>query len=102
MSDVNEERQHPATRARLKRAREEGDVVHSHELAIALQMVAGVGALWFCAGAIGNGLRRTTTGLWTSASISATPDSILQNSQSLVWTTVSLLLPFMILSLIHI
>ena len=96
MSGLNEERQHPATPARLKRAREEGDVAHSNELAMAIQLVAGVGALWFCAATIGTGLRRTTIGLWTTSSISATPDSIVQSSQSLIWTTVRLVLPFMI------
>jgi len=96
MSGLNEERQHPATPARLKRAREEGDVAHSNELAIAIQMVAGVGALWFCAAAIGNGLQRTTIGLWSTSSISTTPDSIVQSSQSLVWTTMRLVLPFLI------
>jgi len=96
MSGLNEERQHPATPARLKRAREEGDVAHSHELAIAIQMVAGVGTLWFCAATIGNGLQRSTLTLWTNSSISTTPDSIVQTSQSLVWNTVGLLLPFLI------
>ena len=96
MSGLNEERQHPATPARLKRAREEGDVAHSHELAIAIQMVAGAAALWFCAATIGNGLKRTTIGLWTGSSISVTPDSIVQSSQSLVWTTMRLVLPFLI------
>ena len=96
MSGLNEERHHPATPARLKRAREEGDVAHSHELAIAIQMIAGVGALWFCAAAIGNGLQRTTIGLWSTSSISTTPDSIVQSSQSLIWATVRLVLPFLI------
>lgn len=96
MSGLNEERHLPATPARLKRAREEGDVAHSNELAIAIQMVAGVGALWFCAAAMGNGLHRTTVGLWSASAISATPDSIVQSSQSLVWSTVRLVLPFLI------
>ena len=96
MSGLNEERQHPATPARIKRAREEGDVAHSHELAFAIQMVASVAALWFCAAAIGNGLQQTTMKLWTASSISSTPDSIVQSSQSLVWTTMRLVLPFLV------
>ncbi|QEG24181.1 EscU/YscU/HrcU family type III secretion system export apparatus switch protein [Mariniblastus fucicola] len=96
MNSSNEERQHPATAARLKRAREEGDVAHSDELATAIQMVAGVATLWFCAATIGNGLRKTTIGLWSSSSISASPDAIVQTSQSLLWTTMRLVLPFLI------
>ena len=96
MSGLNEERHHPATPTRLKRAREEGDVAHSNELAMAIQMVAGVATLWFCAAAIGNGLQRTTIGLWSTSSISSTPDSIVQSSQSIVWSTVRLVLPFLV------
>lgn len=96
MNGLDEDRQHPATPARLKRAREEGDVAHSNELAMAIQMVAGIGALWFCAATIGNGLQRTTISLWSTSSISATPESILQSSQLLIWATMRLVLPFMI------
>jgi flagellar biosynthetic protein FlhB len=59
-------------------------------------MVAGVGALWFCASTIGNGLQYTTTSLWSGSSISATPESILETSRSLLWTTIRLVLPFLI------
>ena len=96
MSSSSEDRQHPASPARLKRAREEGDVAHSHELATAIQMVAGVGALWFCVASIGHGLRHTTIGLWSSSSISASPESILLTAQSLIWLTIKLVLPFLI------
>ena len=96
MSFLGEERQHEATSARLKRAYQEGDVAHSHELATAIQMVAGVGALWFCAAAIGNGLQQTTTKLWNNSSISTSPETIVQTSQSLLWTTMRLVLPFLI------
>lgn len=96
MSSMNEDRQHPATHARLKRAREEGDVAHSHELATAIQMVAGVGALWFCAAAIGEGLSHKTISLWSASSISASPESILQSSQSLIWVALKLVLPFLV------
>jgi len=53
MSFFDDDRQHPATPAKLKRAREEGDAAHSHELAFAIQMVddAIIGSsqsfLWF-------------------------------------------------------
>lgn len=96
MSLLDEERQHEATAARLKRAREEGDSAHSHELATAIQMVAGIAALWFCAASIGNGLRQTTIGLWSTSGISTSPDHVVQVSQSLLWTTVKLVLPFLI------
>jgi len=96
MSFTGEERQHEATVARRKRAREEGDIAHSHELATAIQMVAGVGALWFCAAAIGNGLQQTTIGLWSNSAISASPEAIVGTSQSLLWKTMRLVLPFMI------
>lgn len=59
-------------------------------------MVAGVGALWFCASTIGNGLQHTTTALWSESSISATPESIIDTSRALLWTTVQLILPFLI------
>ncbi len=96
MSVLSEERQHEPTAARLKRAREEGDVAHSHEMATAIQMVAGVAAIWFCAATIGNSLQQTTLGLWTTNSISTSPDEIIQTSQSLLWTTMRLVLPFLI------
>lgn len=96
MTFPNEDRQHPATPNRLKRAREEGDVAHSQELAFAIQMVAGLGALWFCASSIGSGLRQTTRRLWASGSLHVTPESIVNSSQSLVWVTIRLLVPFLV------
>lgn len=96
MSDSDQDRQHPATPQRLKRAREEGDVAHSHELAIAVQMVVGVATLWFCAGTIGNGLIQTTTSLWRQSTISADPNEIVNKSSSLLLLTVQLVLPFLI------
>ena len=96
MSMQQDDRQHPASPARLKRAREEGDTAHSHELAFAIQMVAGLATLWFCAASIGNGLRRSTISLWNSANISANQDSIISSSQSFLWMTMRLVLPFLI------
>lgn len=96
MTVLDEDRQHPATPARLKQAREEGDSAHSHELAFAIQMVAGLAALWFSAASIGNGLRQSTIALWSSTSISANRDTIVHSSQSFLWMTMKLLLPFLV------
>jgi flagellar biosynthetic protein FlhB len=96
MTFPDEDRQHPATPNRLKRAREEGDVAHSQELAFAIQMVAGLGALWFCVSSIGNGLRQVTRELWNNGSLYASPATIVNSSQSLVWVTIKLMVPFLV------
>jgi flagellar biosynthetic protein FlhB len=96
VSIFGEERNHLPTAARLKRARQEGDVTHSSELATSIQMISGVITLWFCVSAIGNGLRTTTQELWANSGISIETEAIVPQAQSLVWTTTRLVLPFLI------
>lgn len=96
MSIFGEERPHKATPARLKRAREEGDVAHSHELAFAIEMFAGLGTLWFSVGAIGRGLQQATMGYWSNHAINGSDAAILESSQLMLWSGLRLILPLML------
>ena len=96
MSIFGEERPHAATAVRLKRAREDGDSAHSHELAFAIQMVAGLGALWFSLATIGRGLKQATLGYWSNHAINGSSEAIIQSSQSMLWATLRLILPVLV------
>ena len=96
MSIFGEERPHAATPVRLKRAREDGDAVHSHELAFAIQMVAGLGALWFSIATIGQGLKQLTMGSWGNHAINSSNIAIIESSQSMLWAMLRLILPVMV------
>lgn len=96
MSFFGEERPHAPTPARLKRAREDGDVAHSHELAFAIEMLAGLGTLWFSVGTIGRGLRQATLGYWSNHAINGSDAAIIESSQSMLWLMLRLILPLML------
>lgn len=96
MSFFGEERPHAPTPARLKRAREEGDAAHSHELAFAIQMVAGLGTLWFSVGTIGRGLQQATLGYWSNPAINGSDAAIIPSSQVMLWLGLQLILPLML------
>ena len=96
MSISDQDRQHAATPQRMMKAREDGDVAHSHELATAIQMVAGVAALWFCAGAIGNRLTQITSSLWRKSTISVDRNAIVDSGSSLLLSVLQIVLPFLI------
>ena len=71
MADSTGDRNHPATPARLQRAREEGDFAKSLELAAALQMLGAVLVAFICFGGIAVWLRNFTESWYSQAGINS-------------------------------
>lgn len=101
MSDSSAgERIHQATPARLQRAKSEGDVPRSFDLAIAIQMCGMLTVLWLLAGSIGAVLRATTQQGWHQAVVSASeydPVGMLQQS---LWSTTAATAPLLLLMML--
>ena len=70
MSDTGD-RTHAATPMRLERARSDGDVARSAELAFSIQLCCVVGIVWLLAGNVGHWLGHSTITTWSSATIRA-------------------------------
>ena len=68
MSESLEDRIHLATPSRRQQARQDGDVVKSHEMAAAVQMIGAVTITYFLLGNVSQWIRNWTTETWTSAS----------------------------------
>ncbi|MDA7884833.1 EscU/YscU/HrcU family type III secretion system export apparatus switch protein [Mariniblastus sp.] len=67
MSESMEDRIHVATPSRRQQARQDGDVVKSHELAAAVQMLGAIAATYYLLGNVSQWIRTWTTETWTSA-----------------------------------
>lgn len=64
MSEETDDRTHPASRIRLRQARDNGDVAKSQELASSIQMIGAILIAWLLFGQIGHWLMSSTTGMW--------------------------------------
>lgn len=66
MSEQQQDARHEATPIRLQQATREGNVPRSHELAAAIQLTAGVGAVWFALKTLSTGLLQVTHSGWST------------------------------------
>ncbi len=67
MSESVQDRIHQATPSRRQQARQDGDVVKSHELAAALQMLGAIAITYYMLGNVGHWIRNWTADTWTMA-----------------------------------
>lgn len=67
MSDSMEDRIHQATPSRRQQARQNGDIVKSHEMAAAVQMLGAIAITYYLLGGVSNWIRNWTAEVWTSA-----------------------------------
>lgn len=68
MTESMEDRIHLATPSRRQQARQDGDVVKSHEMAAAVQMLGAIAITFYLLGNVSQWIRSWTTETWTSAS----------------------------------
>ena len=92
MSETSQsDRTNPATPLRLERARSEGDIARSADLAFAIQLFGVIGIIWLLSGGIGHWLKQSTTQMWTGTTIRADqfdPATVMQES---IWSGLSLI-----------
>ena len=101
MSDTSQgDRTNPATPLRLERARSEGDIARSADLAFAIQLCGVIGIIWLLSGGIGHWLNSSTTQMWTGATIRADqfdPATIMQQS---IWSGALTVAPILVLMML--
>ncbi len=101
MSDTSQgDRTNPATPLRLERARAEGDIARSADLAFAIQLCGVIGIIWLLSGGIGHWLNSSTTQMWTGATIRADqfdPATIMQQS---IWSGALTVAPILVLMML--
>ena len=76
MSESMEDRIHQATPSRRQQARQDGDVVKSHEMAAAVQMLGAIAITYYLLGNVSRWIRNWTTETWTLA-----PDKLSMSNQ---------------------
>jgi len=76
MSESMEDRIHQATPSRRQQARLDGDVVKSHEMAAAVQMLGAIAITYYLLGNVSHWIRDWTTETWTLA-----PDKLSMSNQ---------------------
>lgn len=94
------DRTNPATPLRLERARSEGDIARSADLAFAIQLCGVIGIIWMLSGGIGDWLKELTTQMWTGTTIRADqfdPATIMQQS---VWSGAMTIAPVLVLMML--
>lgn len=98
MSDSGE-RIHEATPQRLQAAHAEGDIAKSFELAASLSILGAIAAAYLTFAQIGNWLSVWTMESWQRAghNIDASSLSMVKGTQSLIYATVGVLLPFLLM-----
>jgi len=99
MTDSADEQIHDATPNRQLQARRDGDIAKSFELAAAIQMIGAITASYLLLGQVGHWLRIWTSTTWREAGtrIDVTSADITQQIQSMLFSTLSVLLPLMAL-----
>jgi len=101
MSETSQgDRTNPATPLRLERARDEGDVARSADLAFAIQLCGVIGIIWMLSGGIGHWLNQSTNQLWTGTTIRADqfdPTTVMQQS---IWSGCLTVGPILVLMMI--
>ena len=73
MSESVQDRIHQATPGRRQQARQDGDVVKSHELAAAVQMLGAIAITYYLLGNVSHWIRNWTTETWTMAPGASAP-----------------------------
>jgi len=94
------DRTNPATPLRLERARSEGDIARSADLAFAIQLCGVIGIIWMLSGGIGHWLNQTTNQMWTGATIRADqfdPATIMQQN---IWSGALTVAPILVLMML--
>ena len=97
MSERDQDANHPATPVRLMQAQRDGDCPKSHELAVAIQLLCGLAAVWFMIRILISGIVDFSTDTWSQPSVwvsSSTADIQSQLKDS-VSSMIVLLLPFL-------
>ena len=101
MSETSQgDRTNPATPLRLERARSEGDIARSADLAFAIQLSGVIGIIWMLSGGIGHWLNQSTTQRWTGATIRADqfdPATVMQES---IWSGTLTVAPILVLMML--
>ncbi|MEL7497295.1 MAG: EscU/YscU/HrcU family type III secretion system export apparatus switch protein [Planctomycetota bacterium] len=97
MSDSGEST-HEASPLRVQQARSEGDIPKSYELAATIAMVGALAAAYFLLFDVGDWLLRWTEANWhrDASTIKADPDVLMGRAQSLIYSLVVSILPFML------
>ena len=101
MSETSQgDRTNPATPLRLERARSEGDIARSADLAFAIQLCGVIGIIWMLSGGIGHWLNQSTTQLWTTTSIRADQFNWTAVLQKTIWSGGVTIAPILVLMMI--
>ena len=94
------DRTNPATPLRLERARSEGDIARSADLAFAIQLCGVIGIIWMLSGGIGHWLNQTTTQAWTVATIRADQFDPATMMQQNIWSGTMTIAPILVLMML--
>lgn len=101
MSETSQgDRTNPATPLRLERARDEGDVARSADLAFAIQLCGVVGIVWMLSGGVGQWLNQSTTQMWSTTSIRADQFNSTAMMQQTIWSGALTIAPILVLMMI--
>ena len=97
MSESTEDRIHLATPSRRQQARQDGDVVKSHEMAAAIQMLGGIAITFYLLGNVSQWIRNWTTETWSSASgnLSISSQEFTEQIQLAIFGSLTHLAPLM-------
>lgn len=99
MTDSSEDRVHEATPARRAKARNDGDVAKSFELAAAVQMIGAVAAAYLFLKGCGNWMQSWTLKTWAPANVktSISPEAFTHQIQTIAVGSLSVLVPLLLL-----
>ena len=101
MSDTSHgDRTNPATPLRLERARDEGDIARSADLAFAIQLCGVIGIIWMLSGGIGQWLNQSTTQMWATTSIRADQFNWTKVLQQTIWSGGVTIAPILVLMML--
>jgi flagellar biosynthetic protein FlhB len=94
------DRTNPATPLRLERARDEGDIARSADLAFAIQLCGVIGIIWMLSGGIAAWLNQSTTRLWTTSSIRVDQFDSTAVMQQTIWSGSLIIAPILVLMML--
>ena len=99
MSEASDlERTEPASPRRLEKAREEGQVVQSRELATFVALMVGGGTLWALGNALSTGMAQLVrSGMMFDASLIADPERLMSRLSNQTMDAVTVFAPLMLL-----
>ncbi len=97
MTERNQDANHPATPVRLMQAQRDGDCPKSHELAVAIQLLCGLAAIWLMVKFLISGVVDFSTETWSPELdwMSSSTAEFQNQMQETIWNMTVLLLPFL-------